>query len=1374
MLTGQLLSVDHVHGERSRAGIGTRIGTLKLKVESTPPPDTAPGAPAAEGSQTIKQAYHNATPLPLTSSFFPFGPEPLRFDSFSLAAPEALTKKGATVTLKVKLVDSSPDALALVVGVTASSRAYAVAVNGRLQAITFDSNDIQRWQELDSPAEAPDSGTIAGADDPRTRRLDATKGVHAVALGSSGGDPRDLVLARDGNGRPWIQVVVKKDSGSGAFEEQGWEALPDLPDDSTILDITLLTRPQNASVLFRAYIMAISETGLYRLPITNAGGASTIGWALLGDSGDVPNFASGAMLVAVQDRNWPQPPQTTKLDLVVLDADGAIFRCEIPPSANAVNWEKFDGGAPIASLEVRPAAARYGTNGFIVVAAEEGAPVPFAVRKIGGNPPATLLAPVPLDFTVGVGTSLLVFPPYDGVDDGFPLIAAFGIRGIQDRVVALWAREDSFLTSPLPPESAPREIPRGLWLPGNPPASAPPTLVVNGQRESLLSTTLKDRRLQIATFDSVVFVGAGSPGYVELRPVPGAGTVIDLGLGPVLSDAADHFYQIDRGEGLTDGDEYRFLEIVEPMRNGISVDGAKELELDLVDDDVDVDDLLVIQAEVYRVVATVGSPATKATLDRIPTGVTLGGNAVDYQKLEDLIDNNTVSPKTITGQNLATLVEVTNLSEALDGDDLVFASGDPKTRAIKTRGPLSSGTVWLLLDGGWAVLPLPASSTPISADLVINQLVTSWSSETLQRGYQNPELSWEYFDGDGWRRLDGAFQDATHHLALSGEIRFTVPDDLAETDVAGQQDYWIRARLIGGDYGRARYVSTSETVSLVTTQAIIVDTSHLRPPEILSIEAEFTLTKAIAPERVLTDNNLAVLDQTPSSAVAGAHFDLFEGLLAIEATAGEGQPLAVRALYLGFSKRFDVNPLSLYANAEEQARGGRLRADILLQRGWVRVTVKDETAALRRRGFISVFLDEAPVRAALFGHELYWLRLSLAPVVAGLDADWAPKLNGLYVNAAIADQAKTIEQEILGSSLGEPDQTFTLAEKPVLAESLELRVRERLSDEEREAIETARRDKPAIETKVPDIPGDWVLWERVDSLVGRDGDARVFRLDPARGTVSFGDGRQGKIPPAGRDRLRAFFYQSSGGTRGNVPAYAIKDLKSAPEAVESVANPVDAAGGVDTPPIDDLIATAPARLRHSDRALAPADLEALAVAWSPEIVRARTRGPEGPDEKIKLAIAMRTGSRCPVPSLARREALARYLLERAWGGLEADAIQVVPPDYVRVSVDVEVLASTADRVAQVEDEASCRLKKFLHPIEGGPDGKGWPFGRRIWPSDVHRTLSAVEGVDRIAKVELCARAESGEAADLDDLDSFALVCAEERDIRVRVLPGEGP
>ncbi|MET0886339.1 MAG: hypothetical protein ABWX92_07795, partial [Mycetocola sp.] len=99
----------------------------------------------AEGSPTVAHAAHNGNPLATTGRFYPFGPEPIRFDTFALAAPEALSKKGAQVRLDVTLADSSMESFSVTTAHSVEPwSGYGIGLNGDLQML-FHRNDRFRW-----------------------------------------------------------------------------------------------------------------------------------------------------------------------------------------------------------------------------------------------------------------------------------------------------------------------------------------------------------------------------------------------------------------------------------------------------------------------------------------------------------------------------------------------------------------------------------------------------------------------------------------------------------------------------------------------------------------------------------------------------------------------------------------------------------------------------------------------------------------------------------------------------------------------------------------------------------------------------------------------------------------------------------------------------------------------------------------------------------------------------------------------------------------------------------------------------------------------------------------------------------------------------
>jgi hypothetical protein len=1331
----------------NRADTGTRVNTLKLKIESLSDPN-APDPNLIEGSETIDRAFHNSIPLSVSTRFLPFGPEPQRFDTFAIAAPEALSKKGATVTLDIRLVDATPVALAMASIVSGPPRAYGVGLNGRLQAMAF-AQGVMQWQEIEGPDALPVSAQVPGV--APDLRFSASNALQAIQLDNGIATQLDLVIVEDRSGQLWSTTVLRQSNNQG-FKASDWNLLwPPLPTGSGSMVSALLL----PSATGNPFVLILTNPSAFRLPLTPTGALTSAGAQLL--TGGGPQFGDKLALVTVQNElSWPALPVPTAAgpEVVLIDTNGALWTANIDPAGSNVGWTAMIS-VPPALPDIRPAACR-GTFGFFIAAADANREL-FAVRNGLLRPPAFAAG----TFFAVPGTSILALPRNVDVQADQPPISAIGSDQIGPNgslFIALWTHVNHAALTLVPPDTLPA-VPQGIWIAGDNPSSDLPQLVIGGVRESLVTTTLMRPKetVGVKLYDALRLAPGGSPpDYVELDP----GTLQQLlPLSPlVLSNGtAESFYSLARPNNLTVNMDYRFFDSQSSFPNGSS--SSSTFNLDGADTAAYVPnvDFLIIGNQVY----TVGSSTSNSVA--VTPNVPL--TATQYERVK-LRLNLGLQTRQAQPADFATLVEIQGTFTTLHVASFSMTGGVPAQQQISIQS-----NPWLLLANAWTSVP-SVTQAEIEKEFALGNL----SSQAL-RGYQNPELAWRYFDGNGWKVL-ALKEDTTFHLATTGNIKFKVPADLSQTDIGGQKDYWVSASLIGGTYGTAQYVVTNAPVPNqpgTTTQTIAVDTSNLHAPEIFSIEAFFELDEPVPPELVLVENNGAVLNQTQAAAEAQASFELFEGLLALDAK------LEPRSIFLGFSKRFDVNPLTLYVDADEQEGEGALQAAVLTQKGqqaWSVVSVEDETAAFRRSGFVRISTPVPPVRASLFGRDLYWLRL--APKSA---TDWKPRIKGLYVNAVAAGQAKTVTQEILGSSAGEPNQVYSLSEMPViLLEAagavregvvapldVELRVRESsLSEEERDALNAtlSRGDIKGVENP-PDIPGDWVLWQRVDSFVGQDGDARIFRLDPANGTVAFGDGRQGKIPPAGRDAIRAFHYQQGGGKQGNVAAYAIKSLKTALESVEAVTNPVEATGGIDVPDVEQLITTAPTRLRNANRALSGADMEALAMSSSPDVVRARHLMPRDAKDKMRLAVAVRTGQPCPRPSIARRKALAKYIIEHAAGMLEPDDLDVIPPQYAPVTVTLDLLASSADVMSEVERAARQRLAAFLDPIDGGPDGKGWPFGRRIWPSDIYRIVSAIPGVDRIAAVKIDA--DSG--VNLDRLSAAALICAAENGLKVNVETG---
>jgi hypothetical protein len=84
----------------------------------------------------------------------------------------------------------------------------------------------------------------------------------------------------------------------------------------------------------------------------------------------------------------------------------------------------------------------------------------------------------------------------------------------------------------------------------------------------------------------------------------------------------------------------------------------------------------------------------------------------------------------------------------------------------------------------------------------------------------------------------------------------------------------------------------------------------------------------------------------------------------------------------------------------------------------------------------------------------------------------------------------------------------------------------------------------------------------------------------------------------------------------------------------------------------------------------------------------------------------------------------------------ADQVVVVGPDYLPIGVEAAIAPVHPAEAGTVFEAVMAALQRFLHPLTGGPDGQGWPFGRDVYLSDVAPLLEAVAGVDYVATVNL--------------------------------------
>jgi hypothetical protein len=627
---------------------------------------------------------------------------------------------------------------------------------------------------------------------------------------------------------------------------------------------------------------------------------------------------------------------------------------------------------------------------------------------------------------------------------------------------------------------------------------------------------------------------------------------------------------------------------------------------------------------------------------------------------------------------------------------------------------------------------------------------------TLQPSYRKGtagsggvELTYEFWTGSVWDILgvmNGTgtvtgtvnntyhFTDTTKAFTADPgagiNIQFDCPA-IKPVEVNGKKNHWLRVRITRGDYGKdAAMVLTTAAAATAPEDRRLSDWIYTgpsyAPPIIASLRVSCRYASGQSPTALRTENNF-----TFASPSVGSTFLPF-------VTSGETRPAP--ALYLGFDRAFAPKPVSLYVAVEESAFS--TPPTVVWEygngSGWKNLGVQDGTANLTESGTVEFIGPLNGSARSLFGTPLpprYWIR-------ARLEAGDAQKMKllGVYANTTWARHCTTVRNELLGSSTETPNAEFALPRFPVL-EGLKVEVREPDRPNEEELALLVR--EAGEDVLQPADPGPasareyWVRWHRVDHFRFSEKTSRHFTIDWSAGRIRFGDGKKGMIPPAGRDNIRAAWYQAGGGAKGTAARKTITVLKRSVPFVEKAFNVDRAGGGSDAETNAAVMVRGPQAIKHRDRAVTLEDYEWLAKEASFQVARARCLPAKTKDDAGTVQLIIVPWSDEPRPSLSQGliRQVKDHLNTRA-RRIGTANLSIIGPKYVEASVLATVFPEKLEETDLVRRRVMENLTAFFHPLFGGPDRTGWGFGRDVYVSEVCKVIEDTEGVHHAEDVGL--------------------------------------
>lgn len=345
-----------------------------------------------------------------------------------------------------------------------------------------------------------------------------------------------------------------------------------------------------------------------------------------------------------------------------------------------------------------------------------------------------------------------------------------------------------------------------------------------------------------------------------------------------------------------------------------------------------------------------------------------------------------------------------------------------------------------------------------------------------------------------------------------------------------------------------------------------------------------------------------------------------------------------------------------------------------------------------------------------------------------------------------ATHSQVVENEILGSSDGEPGQEFHLQFSPVLA----------LQEHETLEVEEKRFGEPVF-----------VPWTCVESFANSTIHDRHFMLDAATGTIALGpavrqpDGtvrQYGRTPENGRS-VRFLRYRYGSGANGNVPENSLQTFTSSFAYLSQVTNLHRATGGRDQESLEEVKLRAQRELQAQKRAVTAQDYELLLKNFTRNVARVKCLSPQAEASNLKpgcveLLVIPAVGNALAAGDLGSLRLSANFVQEAKeflnQYRLLTTSVQVREPQYTGVQVVSEIVVDDFAVPEVIQEKVAHCLQYFLSPVPlpgmepelqqlFPPNWEGWAFGRGLFAAEISSLIQRIPGVKYVVEVKIFSR-----------------------------------
>ncbi len=549
------------------------------------------------------------------------------------------------------------------------------------------------------------------------------------------------------------------------------------------------------------------------------------------------------------------------------------------------------------------------------------------------------------------------------------------------------------------------------------------------------------------------------------------------------------------------------------------------------------------------------------------------------------------------------------------------------------------------------------------------------------------EISIEYFNGRGYKRLECKNQYKkifAEGKDLEYTLEFICPDDWEETTVGAESSRALRITLLKADNCYLRPCIHHIPVITSCKISFSYKSSFKQPEKVVGI----TGTK----KRELT--SCLFSDKPVTLFMKGYYNDT--------------------ALYMGFDKKMENGPISILVCLEDDNnfQGVDLEYYYYSRKGFQRLKLVDHTNGLMNSNRLIFIPPSDMAMVELEGKKCYWIKASLPDSKLEDENVYKPVISAIEMNAVEAVNTETLPEEEYYIDDVAPNMMFSLYASNILDVDVWVNEAGQLTDSQMKKLLTESPDMVKVERNLQGrIQRFYVKWKEIDNFDDTKPEDRVFSVDRMNRILIFGDGVHVQIPRETRDVSFIVRLKTCSGKLGNVSPNQIYDTGNKALFIKNVRNPLRSFGGTDMETIDEALLRGSNIISSRNRLVSITDYEREILSYSSNIVQAKAINGlsiEGrkDDSLVSFVILLKDYLDNQHSFYRLQNKLKKHLLERCELSIAPDNIEIVPPQFVAISVEVWVEISNMDDTFEVQNEFRNSLDEFFNPYTDG----GWEIG----------------------------------------------------------------